>query len=534
MPYYTNYAVSDFTQFSLLSTLAVVQGVIYVVGRPVIAKLSDALGRFEGFLIGIIFLCVGTIILACSPNIYAYFAAQVFYVIGQVFLQFMCVIFEADTSDLVHRSLMDSVINFSYIFVPWTVGPITTSILEHSTWRWGIGMWAIIVPVCIIPLLIVLLINRLKARKLMKKKIPFNLKLLLEQLDIGGSILLAAGLSLLFVAIPLASGDGDSAAWKSAHIIVMIVIGSICLIGFLFYEAYVPKYPIVVYRIMKNPELVKSFIFVMFYYLAYYFYGSYFFSWLLVVHNYSNTAAANVSETGIVASVVSSIIAAFIIKYFKRPKWILVAGVGIHMIGLGLIYHFREYGTAIVKLVITEVIDGFGAGFLGCNQLMVQAYCSHDEVVQTTALYMSFLALGQIIANAVSGAVYRRYYPKYLRQFVPNQSPEWVNTITNDYTQVFNYPVGSPERDGIIIAYNKVIRILLVPAICIYAVMFLITLSYRDLHLDKIDTGIKGVVIGQASTKKAAALESDSDENLDKDVVILQEKESLENKQDRV
>lgn len=75
---FTNYAISSFPQFSLLSVLQVVHGVINIVIKPPLAKLADALGRLEAMLITIVSMTVGMILLAASPNIGAYFAGQLF------------------------------------------------------------------------------------------------------------------------------------------------------------------------------------------------------------------------------------------------------------------------------------------------------------------------------------------------------------------------------------------------------------------------------------------------------------------------
>lgn len=500
MTVFANYATSDFKQQSLLSTVQVVNGVLNVVTRPPLAKIADVIGRFEAFLVSVISITIGFIMLAKSPNIETYFAAQIFYTIGQIGIQFMQGVFAADTTDMVHRAIFMSLPLVWYVFLPWCGGPLTTTMLKHSTWRWGIGMFAIIVPVCSIPMLTILFINKMKSKRLRAHKKEQAAKIhwrkFLLELDIGGSILLAAGLALVFVAIPLASTDDSE--WKKTHIIVMIVIGGLCLIGFPIYEYFVPSYPIMSFKLFKNFDITKSFIFIMFYYLAFYMYSTYFLSWLMVVFNLSNTAATNVNVTSTVASTASGMISAIIIKYVKSIKWFIVAGISVAMIGIGLIYHFREPGSSVGQLVAAQLIDGIGTGLIATpNSVLVQSYCSHDIVAQTLALYNSFLALGQVIGDAVSGSVYRRQYPKYLRKYAPGLNETEIFTVINDMTTATMYPMGSDTRKGIIKSYNSVMRTLLIPPIVFFALMLLLAITFRDRKLDTI-FNTRGKVIGKS------------------------------------
>ncbi|KAA8914943.1 hypothetical protein TRICI_002779 [Trichomonascus ciferrii] len=499
---YTNYATASFQQQSLLSTVQIVNGVLNVVTRPPVAKIADVIGRFEGFLFSIVFLTIGFIMLAKSPNIETYFAAQIFYTIGQIGIQFMIQVFAADTSDMAHRAIFIILPNVWYLFVPWCSAPLTTAVLNNSTWRWGLGMWAIIVPVCSIPLLVTLYVNKRKSRKMRVQKRKVDWKEIVLQLDLGGSLLLAAGLALFFIAIPLADTDEK---WKEARTIVMVIIGGICLILFPFYEWKVPKYPIMSMHVFKNLDISKSFVFILLYYLAFYIYNPYFFSWLMVVFNLSNSAATNVSVVSTVSSTAAGVIGAILMKFTKNVKWFIVSGTGFAMIGIGLIYKFRDPTSTVGELVAAQLIDGVGSGLLvSPNQVLVQAYCKHEEVAQTTALYLSFLALGQVIGDAVSGSVYRRRYPENLRQNVPSFNETQITTVVNDMTTAIAYPLGTSIRDGIIKSFNSVMRVLLIPPLVFFAIMFLLGLTFRDINLEKYSTNVKGEVFGKSKEEVEA------------------------------
>jgi MFS family permease len=220
---YSTFATSDFDQMSLLSALSVVKAVMYIATRPVMAKFADVLGRFKSILMSVVLFTIGFIMLAASPNIGTYFAAHIFYVFGQVGIQFMEQVFAADTSDLKNRMFFVILPNICYLFVPWCSAPITNAIIKHSTWHWGYGMWRIIVPVVSIPVLTIMFRHKMKARALGMQcgKSVRNMKETLLQFDLVGLILFTGGLCLLFLAVTLVK---SSKSWTQPHVLPMIII----------------------------------------------------------------------------------------------------------------------------------------------------------------------------------------------------------------------------------------------------------------------------------------------------------------------
>ncbi|CAK7199085.1 hypothetical protein SEUCBS139899_001755 [Sporothrix eucalyptigena] len=146
------FAVSSFSNHSLLSTVVVVQGVVNAVIKPPMAKMADVFGRFEAFL-GAILLCVtGYVQMACSHNVQTFAAAQILYSAGITGLQVLNQIFVADTTDLRHRALLSSLPDTPFLITVWIGPSIAGAILNTTSWRWGYAMWAIILPIAFLPL----------------------------------------------------------------------------------------------------------------------------------------------------------------------------------------------------------------------------------------------------------------------------------------------------------------------------------------------------------------------------------------------
>jgi SIT family siderophore-iron:H+ symporter-like MFS transporter len=152
----------------------VVRTVIAAAAQPTAAKIADVFGRLELIFLSITFYVVGTIIEASSHSVSAFCAGAVIYEVGLTIVTFLVEVIVADISSLQSRLLWSYIAATPFIINTWVSGTIAQSVLETTTWRWGVGMWAIIYPVLSMPLIISLLVA---ARRAAKRGDLVNLKL---------------------------------------------------------------------------------------------------------------------------------------------------------------------------------------------------------------------------------------------------------------------------------------------------------------------------------------------------------------------
>lgn len=207
------------------------------------AKIANVFGRLEAFSFGIFVYVLGYIQMAGSNNVKTFASAQIFYSAGFTGLQILQQIFIADTSDLLNRAFFSSIPDIPFLITVWVGAPIAKSILAHASWRWGYGLWAIVLPVAFLPLAVALLVNMRKAAKLRmlpqssvgRQTVFRALRELWYELDIFGLLLLSAAISLILIPCTLAVKARNG--WRNASIIAMIVIGCLCLVFFPFWES---------------------------------------------------------------------------------------------------------------------------------------------------------------------------------------------------------------------------------------------------------------------------------------------------------
>jgi MFS family permease len=203
----TPYATSAFQQHSLVSTVTVIQGVVSAVIKPPMGKTADVFGRLESFTITIFLYTIGYIQQALSNNVKTFASAQIFWAAGFNGLQILQQIFVADTTDLLNRALYSTLFDVPFLWTVWAGPEVGNSIIKDATWRWGYGIWAIVLPVCFIPLAVSLWMNQKKAKRLgYAFPSPFRGHTLFQvgknlwlDLDLFGLLLLATAISLILL-----------------------------------------------------------------------------------------------------------------------------------------------------------------------------------------------------------------------------------------------------------------------------------------------------------------------------------------------
>jgi MFS family permease len=129
------------------------------------AKALDLWGRAEGFLLMGCFCVLGMIILAASHNITTYCAGQVFYSVGFGGLAYSWDVLAADVTNLRNRGLAFAFTSSPALISAFAGSKAAAEFLENVSWRWGYGIWTIILPVFALPIYFMLAFNLRKAER---------------------------------------------------------------------------------------------------------------------------------------------------------------------------------------------------------------------------------------------------------------------------------------------------------------------------------------------------------------------------------
>ncbi|KAJ5963378.1 Major facilitator superfamily domain general substrate transporter [Penicillium vulpinum] len=455
------YATSSFAGHSLLTVIGIVSssltGAVYI---PM-AKALDLWGRAEGILLMTGFCILGIVMLAASHNLPTYCAGEVFYSVGFGGLAYSWNVLAADVTNLRNRGLAFAFTSSPAIISAFAGSKAAEVFLANVNWRWGYGVWAIIVPAFALPIYFMLSYNLRQAEKegilaKEKKTLNFNLETIwwfIKEFDLMGVFLFGSGMVVFLLPFTLASMAPHG--WQTGYVIAMIVVGLVLLISFGFYETYMAPVPFLNYRFLTDRTVLGACLLNMTYQVSYYCYGVYLPSFLQVVYNLDVATAGYVGNTFSIVAFVFLFFAGWLIRVTGRFKWILWICVPLYIFGLGLMIHFRQPGGYIGYIVMCEIFfSAAGSIFILCVQLAVLASVDHQHVAAVLALLFVMGSIGGSIGSAICGAIWTNTFLKKLGQTLPESAMPNLALIYSSLPQQLSYAVGTHERDAIVEAYG--------------------------------------------------------------------------------
>ncbi|ORX37004.1 major facilitator superfamily domain-containing protein [Kockovaella imperatae] len=504
---YLSYATSTVLKQSLSGTISTAQAIIIAIGKPLMAKLADVMGRAETMLLVAVLYVLGYILIATAHSIGQIAAGEIIYAFGYTGLQMLQQIIIADLTSLRWRGLATSLLTAPFIINNFVAGAIAQGVLPN--WRLGYGMFAILVPVCLTPIIGVLFYSQYFAKKTSRSPAASSvvdhrvIRLALADMDFIGLILVGASLALIL--LPLGLAPEASKGWKTPSMVskymshpeiqpAMIAVGALLFPAFLLYEWKIPKKPVLPMRWLRQSAILGACLIGFFDFISFYLQYTYLYSYIFVTENWSFLDLSYFSATQSLSLTAFGILGGIIMWASRRLKWLLLAGVCLRLLGVGLMLYARGPHGNTASLVLCQVIQGMGGGFAAtCIQVAAQAAVSHADVATVTAILLLLTEVGNSVGSAISTAVWTSTMPREIAKHVPSTNNTLLYELYEDMEAVVLYPLGSPVREGVISAYQSVmLRLCLASVIIsilpIVACVFLI----KDIRLTRAQNDVEG------------------------------------------
>lgn len=492
---YVPYATSSFQNHSLLSTINVIRGVVAAAIQPSVARLTDVFGRVEIFTIAVLLSMTGTVVEALSTNVQSFSGGAVLHQLGYTLSVLTIEIMIADFTSMKTRLFFAFVPNWPFLINTWISGNVTSAVLSVTTWKWGIGMFAIMNPVSSLPLIatMVLLNRQAKKRNSVREYTAFPLRLrsvraLFWELDVIGILLLTAGLAMTL--IPLTLAGGLSTRWEDAGILTPLIIGFLMFPIFVLWEVKTAT-PMLPFHLLKDRTVWACLGISCMFPFAFMVHGNYLFTLLLVSYNFTVEGATRVASLySFCATVVGSLLGIVVIKV-RRLKEFILAGILLWFVGGGLIYHYRGGEGSKAGIIGGEVVIGTAAGFFSWPTLiLIQTAARHEYIGILISLVFTVNSIGQAFGNCVSGAIWSQtLFDELSSNLEPFNNATLASSVyAAPLFVVPEYPIGTPERDAIIVSYRYIQRLLTTTAICIVVIMLVFALFLRNPRLSDEQT----------------------------------------------
>lgn len=490
----TPYVTSAFEEHSLTALTGVISSLVAGLWKLPYAKIMNIWGRPPALAIGVAWTVLGLIMMAGCNGVQTYCAAQVFYYMGYNSIDFSITVFIADTSKLRNRGFFIAYAASPWLITTWVYGYAVDDILAPGGmgFRWGFGVFSIVLPVVVAPLIFLFYRNEAKAKKAglippreSRGSFAQTAYYYAREFDVIGLLILAVGLSLFLLSFNLYSYQKDQ--WKSPMIICFIIFGALLIVAFGLWEKYLAPVTFIPWYLITNRTVIFTYTMCASLYTGWYVWDSYFYSLLVVLFNQTIVHATYISNIYTIGSCFICLVYGVCLRYYGKLKWYsLFWGVPLTILGVGLMIAFRQPNVNIGYIVMCQIFVAFGGGVLVISeQTTLMAVSKQQDFPALLACESMVVAIGSAIGSTIAGAIWTGIFPAKLMANLPASAMENFALIYGDMTTQASYAWGSPERDAINISYAQTQRYMLIAATCIYSITIFSVAMWQNVDVKK-------------------------------------------------
>lgn len=513
---FSTLASSTFGKHSSLAAVSTAGQIIRAISKPFIGKLADITSRPTTYVVILVFYLVGFVVAATSTTFATYTVGICFTSVGKSGLDLLSDIIVGDLTPLEWRGFFGASLSVPFVITVPINGFIAEGFVDN--WRWGLGMFAIIVPVLLLPAIITLYSmqrrgeklgmvtiaasERLRtgAEELSAKGFGFWVKLFykgLIDIDILGLILLGIAFSLIL--LPFTFAKSYAGGWANPSVISMLGVGFALLIGFVLFEMYLSPKPLMTKRIMNNRTFLAAVTIYTFNQMSSSVRNTYFSSYIYIIKEWSTyewTIFLGITTMGL--SLMGPIVG-LIQRGTHRYKTMMVFGAVAKLIGYGLLVEKSgEMSQGTGRLVAAQLLFCLSSFNVVGARVGSQASVPHEDMATLIALLTLWSTLGSSIGSAISAAIWTNEMLDRMYLEMPGIDKKTILKIYGNITQLrTGYAFASPVRQGSIRAYAYVNGHIAIVALVLATVPLIATFFMVDFYLGKqqnaiTNTGLDG------------------------------------------
>ncbi|KAH8548040.1 major facilitator superfamily domain-containing protein [Umbelopsis sp. PMI_123] len=399
---------SEFNQMSIVAWVATAYILTFDAFQPLFSKFSDICGRKVILLLGTGIFLFGSILSGASTSIIMLIVSRAISGIGGSAILSMVFVIISELVPLEQRGKYQGIVNavfaISSVFGPLIGGSFT----DHVTWRWN---FYINLPIGAIAMAIIFFF--------LDSPIPSGtIKEKLKRVDYIGTMIVLSFATLFLLAMNF---GGQTFPWKSAAVIVPLVLTFILIAMLCVVESRYAKEPIMPPRLFKNRSVVAIMVtnfffgcsfFAMVYYLPVY---------LQIIRGDSATQSGlRLIPMQMVLCTLSTSVG-WLISRFGQWKPFLHFGTAILVTGIGLLSLLDNVCSWSLIYGLTSFC-GLGLGCLyGSALIGFQASAEPRDIAVVTGLCNFSRILGGALGVAISSAIINSSLTQSLPQHMPSQ-----------------------------------------------------------------------------------------------------------------
>lgn len=462
-PQFDIVAASAYHMHAEVGTINTATSIISGVTKPVIGKLADLMSRPSAYAISLAFYMVGYIIAASSDSFTAYVVGISFAAVGKAGINLLCQIVIGDLTTLQWRGFWTSMTVAPYLVTTFITGFISDAMVPGK-WRWGLGMFVIIMPVLLLPAIFALYGIQWRAKKILDESGAAGEKRALMQalweglvaVDIPGVILL--GFAFALILLPLSLAQAADGGWTNTSMIVMEVMGFVILALFIMYELWVAPQPIMARKVIRNKVFLAALGANLFEQMTTSIGANYFSSYMYVIKDWPNYTWTVFIGVRTLSITVFSIIYGIYTARFHRYKTLMVVGVVVKIVGYAMCFEsHNQFTKSTAVLAVSQVFIGVSAFTAMGSRIGAMASVPHEDMASIIAAYFLWTYLGSSAGFAIASAIWTNNMLQFMREETPPGTPdETLRKIYGSITALRDdYAPRDPIREGAIRAYTR-------------------------------------------------------------------------------
>lgn len=517
---FTVIAASTFDRHAQIGAVSTASQIIRGVSKPFIGKLADITSRPTTYVVVLVFYVIGFVVAATCNNIAAYTVGICFTAFGKSGLDLLGDVIVGDLTPLQWRAFWGALLASPFLVTTFITGFISEAFIPNN-WRWGLGMFAVMIPVLIVPAIWTLYGMQSKAKKFgmvsmadagrarrdgveMQVRGHKHWLMLAWQgiidLDLFGIILLGFAWSLIL--LPLSLAEDSSDGWATPSMITMLVVGCVILLVFAAYEAYLAPKPLMTRRILCNKAFLLALAVDVTNQMASATRNTYFSSYIYIIKPWSNYTWTVFLNSTTLALCFFGPIGGIIHRFTHRYKSLMVFGAVIKLVGYAILMSSDTRSTtSTAPLAISQVFLGLGAFTVIGARVGSQASVPHEDLASVIALLSLWSTIGSSIGSTIASTIWQERMKASMRVELPDVPEATINKIYGSIKLLrTQYDWDDPIREGAVRAYTETNGIIFTAAIVIAAVPVIGSLLMPNYYLGKqqnavTNTGLDGEVV---------------------------------------
>ncbi|KAM0714484.1 hypothetical protein Q7P37_010271 [Cladosporium fusiforme] len=522
-------AASAFSHHAELGAVNTASAIIRAISKPFLGKLSDITSRPTTYVVVLVVYAVGFAVAASSQTFAAYIVGASFTAFGKSGLDLLSDIIVGDLTPLQWRGFWGGMLSTPFLVTTFINGFISDSFVPDN-WRWGLGMFAIMIPVLLIPAIWTLYGMQHKAKRMgmvsmgdsgLARKDGVKIegldhyitlaKSAATEMDLVGLILLGLSFSLILLALNLA--PSASGGWSNPSMIAMLVIGFVVLGLFIAYETLIATVPITPKRILKNRAFLSAVTVNVFNQMASATRNNYFSSYIYIIKPWSNyTWTIFISATTLTLCFMSPI-GGLVHRFTHRYKTLMVIGAAIKLVGYGLQVDSDTKSTlSTARLAISQVLLGMGAWTVIGARVGSQASVPHQDLSTVISVMSLWSTMASSIGSTIAATIWQNRMLAYMREECPTGTSEaTLKTIYGSIRTLKGYDWNDPIRKGAVVAYTRTNGIIFTTSLILAAVPVVFSMTMPDYYLGKQQNAVTNTdLLGEAiDVPQRVVVESD-------------------------